>query len=67
MFIPSIIEDSFGAWSVNGLRVLKDMYIDGTFATFQQVKTKFQIPNAHFFKYLQVRSFVASSVSHFPS
>jgi exonuclease III len=67
MFTPSIIDDSFGDWSVNGIRVLKDMYIDGTFATFQQMKTKFQIPNTHFFKYLQLRSFAASSVSHFPS
>lgn len=31
------------------------------------MKIKFQIPNTHFFKYLQLRSFVAESVSHFPS
>lgn len=43
------------------------MFIDGQFASFQQVKVKFQIPNSHLFRYLQLRSFVSSSMSHYPS
>ena len=67
MFVPSTIDDSFTIWAIHGLRTLKDMYVEGVFASFQQVKTAFQIHDCHFFRYLQLRSFVSTSYSHFPS
>lgn len=67
MFLPSIIDDYFAVWKTCGLNSLKDMFVDGVFASFQQVKTNFGVPDSHFFRYLQLRSFVSSSFKHFPS
>ncbi len=67
MFTPSIMDETFNTWSVKGLRTLKDIFIDGDFASFSQVKMKFQIPDSQFFRYLQLRSFASSSLSHYPS
>lgn len=67
MFKPSIIDGFFDIWTRNGLATLKDLYIDDNFASFEQLSLKYKIPNSHFFRYLQLRSFVSSQSAQFPS
>uniref|UniRef100_A0A672IAP0 Reverse transcriptase domain-containing protein n=1 Tax=Salarias fasciatus TaxID=181472 RepID=A0A672IAP0_SALFA len=67
MFVPSIMDDCFTAWDANGLRTLKDMFVEGLFASFQQLKTAFRIHDSQFFRYLQLRSFMSTSFNYFPS
>lgn len=67
MFKPSITDGSFSTWIKNGLVTLKDLYMDDNFASFEQLRLKLKIPNSHFFKYLQLCSFVSSYSAHFPS
>lgn len=65
MFKLSIIDGFFDIWTKNGLVTLKDLYIDDHFASFVQLRLKFEIPNLHFFKYLQLRSFLSSQCPFF--
>ena len=36
-------------WTEKGLKTVKDVYIGGTFASFEHLRTHFDIPNSHFF------------------
>ena len=43
-----------------------DLYIDNTFASFEQLSQKFGLTGIHFFRYLQIRDFVRKSFVNFP-
>ncbi|KAF3833342.1 hypothetical protein F7725_027007 [Dissostichus mawsoni] len=45
----------------------KTFYIDNTFASFQQLSDTFALPRQHFFRYLQIRSFVSNRFPQFPN
>ena len=65
-FRPSISDGAFSIWHNLGLKTFKDLYIEGSFASFQQISDKFGVPNTHFFRYLQLRSFVKDMSPQFP-
>lgn len=67
MFAPSINDNAFKVWSERGLRTIQDLYVGGTFGSFEHFKTHFDIPNSHFYRYLQLRSFVSTHTPSFPS
>lgn len=46
---------------------LSQQYIDGTFASFAQLKEKLRIPSSQFFFCLQVRDFVHKNTCGFPN
>uniref|UniRef100_A0A3P9H232 Reverse transcriptase domain-containing protein n=1 Tax=Oryzias latipes TaxID=8090 RepID=A0A3P9H232_ORYLA len=66
-FIPSTSDEAFHEWSRRGVCLIDDLFIDNTFACFDQLLVKFNIPRSHFFRYLQLRSFVFKSYPCFPS
>ena len=66
MFPPSVLDGAFGVWSRNGIHSLQDLYVDNNFASFEQLVDRFNIPRSHFFRYLQLRNFIASNFSCFP-
>ena len=47
----------------NGLGTIGDLYNGEVMMTFEEIKAKFDIPNKHFFLYLQVRSCIAAAQS----
>lgn len=64
---PSSLQDSvFLQWQNRGLRTQQDLFIDGSFASFQQLHTKFLIPHTHFFRYLQLHDLIRKQLPHFP-
>ena len=67
MFIPSMMDEAFDAWSRKGVVSLSDLYIDGNFASFEQLVQKYDIPKSHFFRYLQLQNFVVLNSDCFPS
>lgn len=67
IFPPSLMDHAFDAWSNQGIRSFKDLYIDNIFISFEKLSEKFSLPKRHFFRYLQVRSFVAHRFSQFPA
>lgn len=66
-FPPSLIDGAWTVWSRLGIKSLKDLYMDGVFASFQQLSGKYSLPTSHFFRYLQVRSFVKTLFPNFPN
>lgn len=63
LFPPSQVDTPFDTWHCNGLVFFKDLFVDGTFASFDLLQKDNDIPKNHFFRYLQVRSFAKK---HFP-
>lgn len=66
MFPPSMMDSAFKIWESNGLRNIKDLFVDGIFASFTQLLKQFNVPQQHFFRYLQIRHFVKSRFPSFP-
>lgn len=66
-FIPSLSDSGFHVWYKKGILSIKDLFTDKVFATFQQLQEKFALPQSHFFKYLQIRSFVKDKFPSFPN
>lgn len=44
---------------------MRDLYVDGLFASFQQLVNRFSLPKRHFFTYLQVQYFVHNLLPDF--
>ncbi|KAF3842393.1 hypothetical protein F7725_024344, partial [Dissostichus mawsoni] len=56
-FTPSIMDGTFDRWRELGMGSVGDLYIRGTFASFQQLQEKYGLARADFFRYLQIRHF----------
>lgn len=63
LFPPSPIDTVFQVWHKNGLVFFSDLFVEGTFASFNTLQKDHNLPNNHFFRYLQVCSFAKN---HFP-
>lgn len=66
MFAPSVMDEAFDVWSRNGIYALSDLYIENRFASLVQLAQKFYLQKSHFYRYLQLRGFVASNSDCFP-
>lgn len=64
-FRPSQSDSVFLSWRGKGLVTLKDLYIDNVFASFDQLKRKFDLQSSHFFRYLQIRNYARANISNF--
>lgn len=49
-----------------GLRCLKDLYVDGSFTSFNQLLANFGLNNSDFIRYFQLRDFVRTHSPTFP-
>lgn len=67
LFRPSLLDRGFQTWHDKGIHSISDLYIDNSFASFEQLSTKYKLPNSHFFRYLQIRDFVKKKFSNFPN
>lgn len=63
LFPPSLIDTTFQLWTRTGVGLVRDFFKEGHFMSFQQLQTKLNIPQSHFFRYLQVRSFIKKHFS----
>uniref|UniRef100_A0A3B1JFC8 Reverse transcriptase domain-containing protein n=1 Tax=Astyanax mexicanus TaxID=7994 RepID=A0A3B1JFC8_ASTMX len=64
-FLPSLTDKVFQTWKARGIINLEKLYVDGIFASFSQLKLKFDLPASHFFRYLQLRSYVKANIECF--
>ncbi|KAF3834483.1 hypothetical protein F7725_025687, partial [Dissostichus mawsoni] len=62
-FSPSLTDPSFRLWHGRGIRCVKDLFKNGHFISFEQLKKDFNIPQSCFFRYLQIRSYVRTHFS----
>ncbi len=66
-FPPSLFDGAFNIWNSKGLVTINQLFIDNNFASFDQLKKQFSLPNSHLFRYLQARSFARKHFSEFPA
>lgn len=67
LFTPSKLDLAFRAWHSNGVCFLKDLYIDGVFASFNQLFEKCNLKPSDHFRYFQIRHFVQQNLQSFPN
>lgn len=59
-FIPSCSDSGFKEWRTAGIVTINDMYEGDTIKSFQQLQEEYNLSKSHFFRYLQIRSFLNS-------
>ncbi len=64
-FIPGNKDPGFKKWADRGITKISDLYDDSTIISFEALKNRHDIPLKHFFKYLQLRSYIAQSQNQF--
>lgn len=64
-FTPSTLDFMFSDWDRKGIHCIRDLYIQGTFASFIQLQKKFKLPGNNFFRYLQIRDYVRKHLMNF--
>ena len=63
--MPPWHDRSYHDWGEKGLVSINDLYIDSKFASFSQLKEKYNLSHSHFFRYLQVRHYTQSKIENF--
>ena len=66
LFIPARTDPRFSVLENKGLRSLGDLYINGIFASFNQLISTFNLNNSDFFRYFQMRHFAKTHTTSFP-
>lgn len=67
LFTPSRSDSTFQRWHEKGIKSFASMFQDGCFVSFNKLSEKYNLPNTHFFRYLQVRQYVRANLPGFPS
>ena len=67
MFTPSCTDPTFTEWFDKGIKSICNVYIEDTFASFSQLSQAYSLPKNHFFRYLQIRSFIQTTFHSFPA
>lgn len=67
-FTPGKGDAGFKLWADRGVKQIKDIYgIHGNILTFEELIRKYNIPRKHFFKYLQLRSYIRANQTQYMS
>lgn len=59
-FRHTCIDAGFNEWREAGIIRILDVYADNALKSFQQLQYEFNISQVHFFRYLQIRSYLIS-------
>ena len=63
IFPAAQFDPAFRSWYDNGIVFYKDLFVGGTFISFETLRKDFTLPQVHFFRYLQAHSFARE---HYP-
>lgn len=67
-FSPGKADAGFKMWADRSEKQIKDIYgKNGNILTFEELIRKYNIPRKHFFKYLQLRSFIRANQNKYMS
>lgn len=58
LFLPSKLDSAYMLWNDKGTTSFRDLFLDGTFADFESLTSKYNLSRNNFFCYLQIPSFV---------
>lgn len=57
-FIPALNDMFFSLWKRKGIGCIGSLYMNEQFLSFKELQSKYELPNSHFFRYLQIRDYV---------
>ncbi len=61
-FVPGKADAGFKIWADKGVSQMKDIFAkNGNLLSFKELILKYNVPRKHFFKYLQLRSFIGAN------
>lgn len=63
-FPPGMIDNGFSLWENAGIKTLKDLFEADGMMSFDQLRLKYNLPPTHFFRFLQVGSFIQNRTGH---
>lgn len=63
----SYFDPAFHIWHDKGFINIKSFYKDGLPSELTELSTRFDLPKAHFFSFLQIRHFIKTTYPHFPN
>ena len=66
LFVPARIDPRFMFLARKGLHSLKDLYVEGSFASFNQLRAIFGLASSDFFRYFQLHDFARTHSPAFP-
>uniref|UniRef100_A0A671TSK6 Reverse transcriptase domain-containing protein n=1 Tax=Sparus aurata TaxID=8175 RepID=A0A671TSK6_SPAAU len=66
LFPPSNADSAFTLWRERGLVRFSDLYSEGTFGSFNDLRVKFNLPQSHMFRYFQARNYARTHFTPFP-
>lgn len=67
LFPPSLIDSAFMIWCHRGIKHFRDFYKDVVFSTFSDLRSDFDFPASHLFRYFQIRHCSSTLFPNFPS
>ena len=59
--MPGTDDLGFKLWADRGISKISDLYENDTLLSFTKIKQRINIEPKHFFKYLQIRSFITKT------
>lgn len=66
LFPSTNADTAFTLWRERGLVRFSDLYLEGTFASFNDLHVKFNLPQSHMFRYFQARNYAYTHFTPFP-
>lgn len=63
-FSPGKNDGGFREWAGKGVKQIMDLYRGESLMSFNEIKERYNVPQTHFFKFLQLRSFISSKQNH---
>lgn len=63
-FKPNMLDDTFKIQAGKGLTRFIQMFTNQGFETFENLSKKFNLPKTQFYKYLQVRNYIAKTMAN---
>uniref|UniRef100_A0A3P9KND8 Reverse transcriptase domain-containing protein n=1 Tax=Oryzias latipes TaxID=8090 RepID=A0A3P9KND8_ORYLA len=57
-FQPGMIDAGYNIWTQKGIKNMSHLFTGNSLSSFEQLRVKYNLPNSHFFRYLQVRDFI---------
>lgn len=60
-----VVQDTLRVWAPTlqewqglGIECFRDLFIDNSFVSFEELSERFKLPKTHFFRYLQIKHFL---------
>lgn len=66
LFPPSNLDTVFTLWRERGLARFSALYLEGSFATFNDLCVKYNLPQSHLFRYFQAHNYACTYFTSFP-